>query len=108
MGAILSSRMKDDGKIVFEISVDYEESIQLQGHMDNVHLFSENASDIETNISQRGKNEATKYFLIPKSFINSSIDFSFLIILLMAFLNFKLIFHRIQDGIRCTFLSFVL
>ena len=66
MGTILSSRMKDDGKIVFEISVDYEESIQLQGHMDNVHLFSENASDIETNISQRGKNEATKYFLIPK------------------------------------------
>ena len=39
MGTILSSRMKDDGKIVFEISVDYEESIQLQGHMDNIHIF---------------------------------------------------------------------
>ena len=66
MGAILSSRMKDDGKIVLEISVDYEESVLLKGHMDNVHIFSENASDVETNISQRGKNEATKYFLIPK------------------------------------------
>ena len=66
MGAILSSRVKDDGKIIFEVSLDYEEATQLRGYMSNVHIFSENAADIETNISQRGKNEATKYFLIPK------------------------------------------
>ena len=66
MGAILSSRMKDDGKVIFEVAVDYNESVQLKGYMDNVHVFSENVADIETNISQRGKNEATKYFLIPK------------------------------------------
>lgn len=66
MGTILSSRMKDDGKVVFEIAVDYDESVQLKGHMDNIHIFSENVTDIKTNISQRGKNEATKYFLIPK------------------------------------------
>ena len=66
MGVILSSRMKDDGRVVFEIAVEYEESVQLKGHMDNIHVFSENIADIEANISQRGKNEATKYFLIPK------------------------------------------
>jgi len=46
--------------------MDYDESVQLKGHMSNIHLFSENVADIKTNISQRGKNEATKYFLIPK------------------------------------------
>ena len=66
MGTILSSRVKDDGKVIFEISMDYEESVQLKGHMDNVHIFAENVVDIKTNISQRGKNEATKYFLIPR------------------------------------------
>ena len=66
MGAILSSRMKDDGKVIFEVAVDYDESTQLKGYMDNVHVFSENVADIKTNISRRGKNEATKYFLIPK------------------------------------------
>ena len=34
--------------------------------MDNIHVFSENVADVTTNISQRGKNEATKYFLIPR------------------------------------------
>ena len=66
MGTIISSRMKDDGKVIFEVSVDYEESIQLRGHMEDVHIFSENALDLEIPISQRGKNDATKYFLIPK------------------------------------------
>ena len=66
MGTILSSRIKDDGKIIFETIIDYEEAVQLKGYMDNIHIFSENVADIGTNISQRGKNEATKYFLIPK------------------------------------------
>ncbi len=66
MGTILSSKIKDDGKVVLELCVDYEEAIQLRGHMENVHIFSENVADIRTNISQRGKNEATKYFLIPR------------------------------------------
>ncbi len=66
MGTILGSKMKADGKVVFEVLMDYEEAVQLQGHMDNVHLFSENISEIKTNISTRGKNSATKYLLIPK------------------------------------------
>ncbi|MDP3640811.1 MAG: hypothetical protein Q8R53_06475 [Nanoarchaeota archaeon] len=66
MGAILGSKLKGDGKVIFEVLMDYEEAVQLQGHMDNVHLFSENISHVRTNISTRGKNSATKYLLIPK------------------------------------------
>lgn len=63
--------MKDDGKVIIEVLVDYKEARQLRGFMDNVHLFSENMANIETNISERGKNSATKYFLIPKTLRNS-------------------------------------
>ena len=67
MGSIISSKLREDGKVVFEVVLDYDEAIQLQGHMDNVYLFSENISSIRTGISQRGKNESTKYFLIPRT-----------------------------------------
>ncbi|MBD3309850.1 hypothetical protein GF351_01380 [Candidatus Woesearchaeota archaeon] len=66
MGRILSSRLRDDGKVVFEVCVDYDEAISLNGHMENVHLFSDNTALTKTNMSERGRNEATKYFLIPK------------------------------------------
>ena len=66
MGNIISSRLRDDGKVVFEVAVDYDEAKQLHGHMDKVFLFSENNAQIESNLSKRGKNEATKYFLVPK------------------------------------------
>ena len=67
MGDIISSRIRDDGKVVFEVAVDYDEAKQLQGHMDKVHLFSENIACHEASMRQRGKNEATKYFLIPRA-----------------------------------------
>ena len=66
MGTILSSRVKDDGKVVLEVCVDYDEALQLKGHMESVHVFSEKIADVKTNMVQRGKNESTKYFLIPK------------------------------------------
>jgi superfamily II RNA helicase len=49
-----------------EVEMDYEESLQLKGHIRNIHLFSEDSAEIKTNLSQRGTNEATKYFLIPR------------------------------------------
>ena len=62
---ILSSRREED-KVVVEAALDYNELVQLKGEIDNIHLFSEKVADLETNISSRGKNEATKYFLIPR------------------------------------------
>ena len=66
MGTILSSKMKEDGKVIFEVLVDYEEALQLKGNCNNVHLFSEEVISYETPIARRGKNEATMYFLVPR------------------------------------------
>lgn len=66
MGVILGTKTTKEGKIIFEVEMDYEESLKLKGHIKNVHVFSEDAAEIKTNLSQRGTNEATKYFLIPR------------------------------------------
>ena len=67
MGSVLSSKRRPDGKIVAEVLMDYEEYLELKGHINNIYMFSEEISDADARISLRGKNEATKYFLIPKS-----------------------------------------
>lgn len=66
MGEILSSKTTKEGKVIHEIIVDYEESLQLRGNVQNVHIFSEDVAITKANLSGRGKNEATKYFLIPR------------------------------------------
>ena len=66
MGIILSTRMTREDKVVFEVEMDYKDSLKLKGHIKNIHVFSEDAAEIRTNLSQRGTNEATKYFLIPR------------------------------------------
>jgi len=50
------------------LACEYDEFLQLKGHLDDIHLFTEKTAVIRTNISQRGRNEATKYFLIPREF----------------------------------------
>lgn len=67
MGTIINTKKKGN-KIISEIMSDYQDYLQLKGHFDKIHLFSENISEVRSNISQRGKNAATKYFLIPKQF----------------------------------------
>jgi len=66
MGAIIGIKTTKDDNVVVEIQMSYEESLKLKGHIKNVHLFSEDSAEIKTNLSQRGTNEATKYFLIPR------------------------------------------
>lgn len=66
MGTILGTRMTKDDKVIFEVEMDYEDSLKLKGHIKNIHVFSEDAADLKTNLSQRGANDTTKYFLIPR------------------------------------------
>jgi hypothetical protein len=66
MGTILTSRTKEDNKIVFEVLVDYEEALQLKGNLNNIHLFSEDVATVDTHLARRGKNESTYYLLVPK------------------------------------------
>ena len=56
MGSIISSRLKEDGKVIFEVLIDADEALQLRGNMSNVHIFSDAVIDIEANLAQRGKN----------------------------------------------------
>ncbi len=66
MGKIVSSKRNEAG-ILFEIEVDAEEATILNGHYDDIHLFTEKVAEYKTNISSRGKNSVTKYFLIPRN-----------------------------------------
>ena len=66
MGSIIGIKTVKNDKVVIEVQMDYEESLKLKGHIKNIYLFSEDAAEIKTNLSQRGTNEATKYFLIPR------------------------------------------
>jgi hypothetical protein len=61
---MLSSKREND-KVLVETLVDYDELVQLRGEFDDVHIFSEKSNNTWSRISGRGKNFATKYFLIP-------------------------------------------
>ena len=65
MGKIISSRKHKD-KIISELMFDYNQYLQLKGHFDDIYLFTEHVAEIKAHISQRGKNDSTKYFLIPR------------------------------------------
>lgn len=67
MGFILGSKINNDGKVVFSVAMEHEEALNLKGHIDRIHVFSERNLDIKTNIAMRGQRAATKYFLIPKN-----------------------------------------
>jgi hypothetical protein len=68
MGMIVGTKQvnNENSKVLCEVLLDYDEITQLQGHMNNVYLFSEHSPHIKTSICARGKNAATKYFLIPR------------------------------------------
>jgi hypothetical protein len=65
MGIILTSKREND-KVVVETLIETTELLQLKGEIDNIHIFSEKVADVKSNIAKRGRNEATKYFLIPR------------------------------------------
>jgi hypothetical protein len=68
MGAILCSKRQGENtdKVVVELLVNQEEFRALRGEMNDVYLFSERAANVPSRVSLRGRNEATKYFLIPR------------------------------------------
>ena len=67
MGSIIASKVRDDGKIVFEVCVSHAEALQLKGHVDNISLVPLNIETERVNVVQRGTNDATTYFLVPKT-----------------------------------------
>ncbi len=65
MGKILAQKLHESG-ILAEVLLTREEARDLGGEMENVMVFTEERAKTPSRISLRGRNEATKYFLIPK------------------------------------------
>jgi superfamily II RNA helicase len=99
MGTILGTKTTKDNKVIFEILMDYEESLQLKGHIKNIHVFSEDVADIKTNLSQRGKNEATKYFLVPRE-LRANLKFNEKVRCQKLETDTKIIFIYVVDKLR--------
>ena len=51
MGRILGTKTTKEGKVIFEVEMDYEQALQLKGHIQNIHLFSEDVADIKAHLS---------------------------------------------------------
>jgi hypothetical protein len=99
MGKILGTKTTKEGNVLFEIELDYEEALQLKGPIQNIHVFSEDVADVKTNLSQRGKNEATKYFLIPRE-LRSNLKFNEKVKCQKIETDSKIVFVYVVDKIR--------
>jgi len=99
MGSIIGIKTTKEDKIIVEVEMDYEESLQLKGHIRNIHLFSEDSAEIKTNLSQRGTNEATKYFLIPRE-LRENLHFEEKVKCQRLETNSKIIFIYVVDKIK--------
>lgn len=73
MGKIINTKRDKDG-ILLEVKVGYDEATVLQGHYDDIHLFTQRVEGFKSHISTRGRNSSTKYFLVPKR-MRKNIDF---------------------------------
>ncbi len=66
MASLISLKTRDDKKVSAEILMDEVEFLQLRGHINDLCVFSRRAVDVDTNLTLKGRNSATKYFLVPK------------------------------------------
>lgn len=64
MAKILSTRQIRD-KTVFKVEADMMESLNLRGNLRNVVMFPLDACDIRSQIIEKGRDGATKHFLLP-------------------------------------------
>ena len=48
MGSVKSTRITANNKVEYTVSISYEESLLLKGHVTNMHLFSEESADVST------------------------------------------------------------
>ncbi len=99
MGSIIGIRTTKDDKVIVEVEMSYEESLQLKGHIKNIHILSEDAAEIKTNLSQRGTNEATKYFLIPRE-LRDNLNFNEKVKCQRIETDTKILFVYVVDKIK--------
>lgn len=66
MAIIVGSRQVRD-KVVFKVEADMSESLNLKGNLRNVIMFPLDTCDIDSQIIEKGREGATKHFLLPMS-----------------------------------------
>ena len=66
MGEIISTRLAENGKVILEVHLPYDEALKLRGHMDGVHIFAGSHAEAKSKISSRGRGVGTTYLLIPR------------------------------------------
>lgn len=65
MAIIINSKRHDD-HIVLSVKIDFEEARVLKDMVGTISLIPHESVKVESTVYERGKNGATKYFLIPK------------------------------------------
>lgn len=71
MGKIRSTRRLKNDNVLVELECSQEEMFTLKGVYEDLFLFSENLIVGDTFIRGKGKNNSSKYFLIPLAFKNA-------------------------------------
>lgn len=72
MGKILNIINKFDSNVEVTLELDRKYFKKLRGNLDKIHLISTDVLDFESKVVSRGKDDSTKYLLIPKE-INSEV-----------------------------------
>ena len=97
MGKVVHS-MKKGKNVIMNLELDYDEVLQMKGHVEDIHVFSECATNIESHISHRGLNSSTKYFLVPRR-LRKELKFNSKVTCQMLNLKNKAVFIYIIDKI---------
>ncbi len=98
MATIINSETTENNKMIYSILLDYEELLRLQGHIKNIHVFSENTVETKSQLSARGTNKSAKYFLIPKG-LRKNADFPNKASCLRTETDSKIIFVYVMDEV---------
>ena len=59
---------REGESVLMQMKLSLDEFRQLKGELDELFVIAREASKTPSRVSMRGKNEATKYFLIPRNF----------------------------------------
>lgn len=91
MAEILNIIKGEGDKMIVEVEMDYKDYLLLKGKMKDVHVFAEDALNINTNFSKRGTNDATKYLLVDKT-LREGLTFEEKVMCQRLYLNGKIFF----------------
>ena len=62
----MMTKQDENNTIILEMRVSQEEFRQLRGELNDIYLFTDRVANVPSKVSLRGRNEATRYFLIPR------------------------------------------